>query len=96
MRTLTDQFKEIINESIEDIKFEKGEDGVGEKRIVDRLGMLHKLLAAVAERDKHVIGSNMRIPKHGYSLSLEDVVHTVNESNNYVRTEQRKRAKESL
>lgn len=96
MRTLTDQFKDIINESIEDVEYEKAENRVGVKRIVDRLGMLHKLLAAVKKRDKYIIGNNTKVPPHGYTLSLEDVVRTINESNNETRNDQRKRAKETL
>lgn len=97
MRNLRDQFKDILKET------------AGEEQAIDANTnawiiyddswdeLILKLLKIIKERDKYIIGKNMRIPKHGYSIgNLGDMVHTVNESGNYIRTEQRKRAKETL
>lgn len=91
MRTLYEQLKEIINQNIEVIPI-----GKREKTIVNRMGILTQVLQAVKQRDKYVLGKNIKVPPHGYSLSLPDVVRTINEAINYERDEQRKRAKESL
>lgn len=91
MRTLTDQFLEILK------SYDIEPDFAQIAKTEIRKNITKDLLSVVKKRDRYIIGSNMRIPKHGYSIgNLEDMIHTVNESCNELRIEQRQRAKDSL
>lgn len=91
MRSLADQFQEILRSyDIEPNFAQEAKTEIGNNITKD-------LLSAVRKRDKYVIGSNTKVPKHGYDIgNLTDMIRTINESNNETRTEQRKRAKETL